>query len=446
MTNDAKDSVKIGLYLQGKAEDSLRGGFDRAMTTVRESDIDILVLPEFSRVPFEEDFHKADLLDERQLAGIYEKTLEFSRDIGRAVVICNNDRKGMIVCVWANAFAGDGETRCKNYIKHTMTGWSACQLPDYPSYAEEAFAPVLYKGHKIGMTACYDCNHAMFSRKYALNGADIIVNCTGGDVERDKWYKYNKARAIENKCFNFVTMGHLWKTERNFVFGFTPAGKEMTPVLLNGSDGGKRNFPDGIYVYDTAADDGTLEMDPSARQKESVSKDESLFVAADGIMDFFMQGREVKENLRVLPCGGRNLVMCLVRGEDILKAETTLRLLYARELEGLPDKKYLIINQWDSVDTDFYEKQLSLILKVHAMQNFCAVLLTSANMTKCIQVSKSKTVQVVRAVDGKFGLALARMGGPETVWKDKEFGVKGTLKTYMKKAWRKNVEWLIESM
>lgn len=446
MSNDTKNSVKIGLYLQGKAEDCLKGGFDRAMTTVRESDIDILVLPEFSHVPFEEDFHKADLLDERQLEDIYGKTLEFSRDIGRAVVICNNDRKGMIVCIWANAFARDGETRCKNYIKHTMTGWSACQLTDYPSYAEEAFAPILYKGHKIGMTACYDCNHAMFSRKYGLNGVDIIVNCTGGDVERDKWYKYNKARSIENSCFNFVTMGHMWKTERNYVFGFTPAGKEMTPVLLNGSDGGKRNFPDGIYVYDTAADSGILERDPSARQPENPSKDRDLSVAAGGVMDFFMQGREVKENLRVLLVDGVNLVMCLVEGDGIMKPESVLKLLYARELAALHKKKYLIINRWDRVDMDFYEKQLSLILKVHAMQNFCAVLLTSANMTKCIQVSKSKTVQLVRAVDGKFGLALARMGGPETVWKDKEFGVKGTLKTYMKKAWRKNVEWLIESM
>ena len=296
------------------------------------------------------------------------------------------------------------------------------------------------------MTACYDCNHAMFSRKYGLNGVDVIVNCTGGDVEKDKWYKYNKARAIENECFNFVTMGHMWKTDRNFVFGFTPAGKEMTPVLLNGKDNGKRNFPDGIYVYDTADDDGTVERDPSARQQENPSRDEDLFVAADGILEFYMQGRQVKENLRVLPVDGRNLVMCLIEGDAIMKPESVLKLLYARELADLPKKKYLIINRWDTVDMDFYEKQLSLILKVHAMQNFCAVILTSANMTKCIQVSKSKTVQVVRSVSGRFGLALSRMGGPEAIWKYHKYDVKGTLETYMKKAWRKNVEWLIESM
>ena len=446
MNNAFVKPVKIGLYLQGKTEDCKNGSFEKAMAVVKDSDIDILVLPEFAHVPFEEDFHNADLLDENQLNAMYEKSLAFSRDIGRAVVICNNDKNGMIMCIWANAFATDGETKCKNYIKHTMTGYSACQLKDYPSYAEQAFKPIIYKGVRIGMTACYDCNHAMFSRKFGLNGVDIIVNSTGGDVEKDKWYKYNKACSIENSCFTFVTMGHLWKTKRNYVFGFSPNGKELKPVLLNGQDRGNNDFPDGVYVYDTAVNAGAFLADPTARQKENPSKDEDLFVSADGIIDFYMKGRKIKENLRVLSCNGINLVMCLVKENEILKPESVMKLLYARELADLGKKKYLIINHWAKVDEDFYDKQLSLILKVHAMQNFCAVLLTSSNMTKCIQVSKSKTVQVVKSVDGRFGLALQRMGGPEVVWKNKEYGVKGTLRTFMKKAWRENVEWLIESM
>lgn len=443
---DGIKSVKMGLYLQGRSEACLRGGFDRAMGAVRDSDIDILVLPEFSHVPFEEDFHKADLLNKQALNAIYEKTLEFSRSLGRAVVICNYDKKGMIMSVWANAFASDGETTCKSYIKHTMTGWSACQLDNYPVYAMDAFSPVIYGGHRIGMTVCYDCNHAMFSRKYALNGADIIVNCTAGDVSRDKWYKYNKVRAMENSCFNFVTMGHMWKNDHNYVFGFTPSGKEMRPILINGRDGGKRNFPDGVYVYDTAQAVGPLGVDPSARQQENPSRDEEVFIPADGIMDFYMKGREVKAGLRVLQVNGFNLVMCLIEDDAILKPESVLKLLYSRELADLPEKKYLIVNRWGTVDKDFYESQLSLILKVHSMQNFCAVMLTSSNMTKCFQASKSKTAQVVKAVNGRYGLALGRMGGPEAIWRDHNSGVKGTLRTCMRASWRKNVEWLVESL
>jgi hypothetical protein len=50
------------------------------------------------------------------------------------------------------------------------------------------------------MTACYGCNQAMFSRKFGLNSVDIIVNSTGGDVEKDKWYKYNKACGFKLFC------------------------------------------------------------------------------------------------------------------------------------------------------------------------------------------------------------------------------------------------------
>lgn len=59
------------------------------------------------------------------------------------------------------------------------------------------------------MTACYDCNQAMFSRKFGLNGVDIIVNSTGGDVEKDKWYKYNKACEFKLFCAPYTLQGTL---------------------------------------------------------------------------------------------------------------------------------------------------------------------------------------------------------------------------------------------
>ena len=54
------------------------------------------------------------------------------------------------------------------------------------------------------MTICYDCNHALFSRMYGIYGIDLIINSTGGNVVYDKWFKYNKVRAIENECYTLV--------------------------------------------------------------------------------------------------------------------------------------------------------------------------------------------------------------------------------------------------
>ena len=39
--------------------------------------------------------------------------------------------------------------------------------------------------------------------------------------------------------------------------------------------------------------------------------------------------------------------------------------------------------------------------------------------------------------NGVFGIDLSRTGGPETIWKNKQG---------MKRIWRNNIEWLVESM
>ena len=434
-----KEPLKIGLYLQTNELYGNDKVFGEAMDVVRKSDIDILVLPEFSYVPFSKEYTDADFLDSASVQSLCDMALELSSNIGRAIVVCNEDKYGTIMSIYANAFASDGETDYKDYIKHTMTAFSACQINNYSEYAKEAFQPIIYKGYRIGLTICYDCNHAMFSRKYSQNGVDIILNSTGGNVVFDKWHKYNKARAIENTCFTFVTMGGPGDRDNphNYVYGFTPQGKEMHPVLLNGRDDGRRNFSGGIYVYDTSEDDGKPEVDSSIKQLESVNKKNDIYIPSDGIDELLSKSRKISDYLYVLKKKEMNLVICQVNGEDIIKPEKVLKLLYSRELRGLNDKRYLIVNRWGTVDMDFYNAKLSVILKVRAMENYCAVLLLADNIRKAFQCGKNRTAQVIKEENGKFGIDLSRTGGPETIWRDKQG---------MKAEWRKNIEWLIESM
>lgn len=58
----------------------------------------------------------------------------------------------------------------------------------------------------------------------------------------------------------------------NYVYGFTPIGKGMTPRLLNGVDSGKRNVSGGIYVYYIAQYDGSVEKDSIIKQTENVNQ------------------------------------------------------------------------------------------------------------------------------------------------------------------------------
>lgn len=433
------NSLKIGLYLQTYELHGNLKAFNKAMELVKASDIDILVLPEISYFPFVAEYTQADFLNSDDVQQLYDKTLALSKDIGCAVVISNEDKYGTIMCIYANAFAAERETQQKDYIKHTMTEYSACDIGNYQEYAQEAFQPILYKGYRIGLTICYDCNHSIFSRKYAKNGVDIILNCTGGNVVYDKWFKYNKVRAIENSCFTFVTMAGEGggSNPHNYVFGFTPSGKEMTPKLLNGIDSGRRNYSGGIYVYDTAENDGTSEVDSSLHQSETINKTSDFYIPVDRIIEVAHQGRALSDNLFVLKHDSANIVFCLIEKEDILAPEKVLQLLYSPQLKGITNKRYIIINRWGTIDRDFYATKLSVVLKVRAMENYCAVLLTSDNLTKCFQCGQNRTAQVVKAVNDTYGLDLRRTGGPETIWRDK---------TGMKARWRNNIEWLIHSL
>ena len=184
-------------------------------------------------------------------------------------------------------------------------------------------------------------------------------------------------------------------------------------------------------------DDGSTELDSSIQQAETINKKADLFVPVSDIDGFIGKGAKLEDGIRVMQHGDANVVMCLIDGSDIMKPEKVLRLLYSDRLKPIKNKKYILVNRWDDLDMEYYKTKLSLILKVRSMENYCAVLLSSPSLTKCFQCGQNRTAQVVAAENGKFGIDLARTGGPETIWKNKEG---------MKASWRGNVEWLVKSL
>ena len=433
--NNKIPSIKVGLYLQTREYRNKRS-FDKAVSLVRESDIDILVFPEISYFPFEKAFNKADFAKQKDVDSIYEQTQNFSKQISRAVIVNSVDRFGRIVSVYANANASAGETKFKHYIKHTMTECSAFEADDYKDCYRELFSPIIYKDSRIGMTICYDCNHSLFSRMYGLYNVDIIINSTGGNVVYDKWYKYNKARSIENNCYSFVTMGGYGagNNPNCYVYGFSPNGKALTPTILGNTSVIRNNMSGCVYVFDTSTDDGKTEPDPSCSQTSTVNKNSDFYLDIKNIDSLLKSCSQIDNNLFIKRTEENNIVFAIIDGMEIMKPEIVLKLLYSERIKELKNKKYILINKWEYVDNDFYDSKLSVVLKVRATENFCAVILSSQNIIQCIQSGKNRTAQVVENENGKYGLDLSRTGGPEVIWKNKRG---------MKKSWRKGFEFLI---
>ena len=429
------DGIKIGLYLQTQTAHNPEI-FQQAMSITADSDFDILVFPEDCYCPKIQELWQLDIAQKEDIKQIKEYCLDLSRQINKAVVFSPFDKYCTPYSVFANYKADETETKFAVYIKHTMAESSVFDFDGYKEIAMKMFRPIIYKNYKIGMTICYDCNHALFSRIWGINGVDILLNSTGGDVVYDKWYKYNKVRAIENQCYNFVTMGGVGTDDNahTYVYGFNPEGGGLPfhNLMVNTN---KANEINTIYVYDTSLDNGEAQVENSLYQKETANKHQDYFFPVGHIHTVLEQAKKIDTNMYVLSYQENMLVFFMVDGLDIMHPEYPLRLLYSDKLKAYHNKRYILINYHEKeIEQNFFETKLSVVLKVRAMENFCAVILESPNIKHCYQTGNNRTAQVIPAEDGYYGIDISRTSGPEAIWKNKQG---------MKFEWRKNFEWLI---
>lgn len=433
--NIEKKNIKVAMYLQTN-ELKNKKAFNIILPVMKEADVDLIVFPEYCYVPFVNEMICRDIALVEDQNEIFSMCLALSKEIGKAIIVSSHDKYDTIFSIFANANPDEGETDINLYIKHTMCGSSCLDFQQYPELAADIFDPFLFKGNLIGMTICYDCNHALFSRMYGMYGIDLIINSTGGNVIYDKWFKYNKVRAIENECYTLVTMGGdgLEPNSNNYVFGFNKNGGQLEPTNISG-ESSKHNVSGGLYVYELGNDKGLPEVDTS-NQTETINKNWNFSYPVGGTEIFLKEAERISDNIFRKKIESYNVFFILVDGMEILKPEIIQKLLYSKLVKKYSNRKYIIVNKHKLIDKKFFDEKLSIILKVRAMENFCAVILESENIKKCYQCGKNRTAQIVKETDGTWGVDLERTTGPEAIWKNKQG---------MRASWRKNYEWLVEN-
>ncbi|MGN0181728.1 MAG: nitrilase-related carbon-nitrogen hydrolase [Candidatus Ornithomonoglobus sp.] len=413
--------MKIGLYLQDYRNCS-EEICDKDLTNAKKRNIDLLVFPETCYIPYGDDFYEVDIFENND--GIRDHAMLISQEIGCAVIIGASDVNGYIYNIYANAFASEEETGTALYIKHTMSKASPLEFDNYDELIDAVFCPIILQSKKIGMTICYDCNHSLFSRAYGKQNIDIIINSTGGNIVYDKWYRYNRVRALENHCFTFCTMGYCDdKRPNSYTYGFTPAGRLIIPDYIydNNSEWDRIG---NIAVYDTDKTEDGYEDCYNLNQKETDNEKGTMLINPDIF--------KAEKNNGIYSYEENGLKYIIVKENNIMLPEKILKEMYDTKEKGI---KYLIINIWDKLDRDYYNKVLEDVLRVRSMENFCAVMMISPEMTKCFQCGDNRTSQVIRKNDGKYRLDLKRMGGPEAIWKNKRG---------MRSSWRSGYEVLID--
>lgn len=430
MTEYDNINLRIGLYLQ---TDDYKNStsFDDMLDTVSDEKLDIIVFPEFS-FPFNDYFLNKDIMT-ADLERVFEKCLEFSSLINKAVIINFRDVNGFICSVYANHNATGDETRTRLFIKHTMTEKSAFDLSAYDKKFTDFFTPVNIRGYSIGVNVSFDCGHAVFSRIYGLQNVDLIISSTSEDETYKRGYLYTKTRAIENNCFNLADICGE-KAGRSFTCGFNPEGGLISPV---NTDEKRPSTPGMIYIYNLSDCNMKPDKDEYINQRKFPSEYSDIDIRIKKSFKLLLYSEKIDNNLYVFESGYFNLVIAVVSGDNILEPEYVLPLLYNKKLSKYKNKRYLVINKHEGhVDEKFFEEKLSAVLKTRAVENRCLVLIESDNINNCYQVTSARHPQVLKENDnGTWSVDVKRIRGPEIIW----FNKKG-----MKKKWRKNFENLIE--
>lgn len=98
------------------------------------------------------------------------------------------------------------------------------------------FASFPYKNTKVGMTICYDIRFPELARRYALDGAGILVNSAEWPHPRlHHWRTLMQARAIENQMFVIACnrVGISGKTE---FFGHSMVVDPWGEIIAEGGE------------------------------------------------------------------------------------------------------------------------------------------------------------------------------------------------------------------
>lgn len=438
-------AIKVGLFVEDIDPTNdienlkLKKQFYEAIENVKSSDIDLLVFPEACYLPFE-DF------DSKQISGI---ALEISKITQKAVIVGFRGEDKGIYDVYANAFNKEDETNVEIYIKHIFTENSAFNDENYDTEYDDYFPIMTLKGINIGMTICYDITQPVFSRMYWKKGVDIIINTTGSDVNRRKWCNYLKTRAIENDCYSLCVDGYsLYKKNYEgkidqgmIATGYNSKGQKLSVISLKSNREVQDNEfeRNSIYVIDFSV--SKKQEDSNSLPKEAtIPKFEDIELPADNIQSILNNCKEITEDLYVqkktIGEDTYTLVYCVVKGPDLFKPEVLLKKLYNNALDSYKNRRYFAICKYGKIDIDF-DTIIAPVLGARTTENYITLLFESDKKNLCLQVTRTKGLQLVEEVNGYYKLDLDRAKGPDHLWKKGK-----TIK--MSSEWKENFKRLID--
>ncbi|MBI3272517.1 MAG: hypothetical protein HYZ53_26235 [Planctomycetes bacterium] len=279
---------------------------------------------------------------------------------------------------------------------------------------------------------CHDMFYGLVTQRLRREGAGILVDLTGGNVNLRKWANVVRGRSLESDQPFLCTMAdHPGRTGRSRAMAYR-SGKRLAPVASTTGRGGAGGYQ--VFALGSAIDNAGQAADtaPEAEVQaytERSYEDITIGVTAGAIADIGLgvgrRGLEINGRPRSQKDGWLEVRTASGR-VGVLAAPLTvlwngLAIYAALPAEGAFDH-HVIAFFADAAPANLDE--VLCLMKLRAIEHRVGVVLLARGVREAVKTNKYKNIQRFRERDGVFGFNAQSLGGTwSTATHDPTFGV-----------------------
>ncbi|GGA40697.1 nitrilase-related carbon-nitrogen hydrolase [Psychrobacillus lasiicapitis] len=390
--------------------------YDEVLDIIKHQKVDLVVFPEaFIQLENEEDpwsfiENIADFLNKPVLLG-------FSMPDG-------SER-----AYYLNWEPKEGETEEKFYIKHSTARKTLFDFELTNEEQQMMYTPVILNGKRIQPYICHDMFFPLVTERLEKQGADILINLTGGNVKMSKWCNILKGRSIELNSYVFCTMGNrINMNQPSDRIGYYQ-GQKLRACYTKGN--GEEEHAYSIF---SIADKQVYldEMSPYYSDKMYDQFTVGTNRLSDCIIDITsctikstLQNRSDDEEYSLILIKGKeNIQVHIVNYEDLYDRTYLYKVKQSRDAHQI--FVYITSDKVDLATT-------IALLKLRVIENRIAAVVATPDLLIGAKTNRYKDVQLFEGKDNQIGFDLQHMYGTSSIYQKNGNSMMGIVEKHKKK-------------
>lgn len=311
--------------------------------------------------------------------------------------------------------AQEGDTCAKMYIKHSTSPAVYFDIEPNKELDAVVYFPIILKGKLIQVCICHDMFYPLLMERLHMEGMDILINLTGGNVKLSKWNALLKGRSLEIEGPVICTMGNrksMGQKSERMIFD---NGVQVKPKYQK-FDGTKHH---AYSIFDLEKYEVLEQSEPfySDKMYENLTigfEHEDIIFAEDGMIDIALDLIEKLQYSYRYHVGNEIVHIHLGSEQDLYD-----RTFVFKEPRFEKDHEVFIYTLEQAIPYD----EAVAFAKIRAIENRIAIVIKTPQYLIGAKTNRYKDIQLFRGES--FGFDLQHMYGFDSVYEKNKNSMNG---------------------